>query len=539
MFPVDAVALVAGGFAVSLAAMPVCIRAAKHLGLLDSPGHRKEQEVTVPLLGGVGIFAGILLPVGLHSALRPDAILPADRARIWTALAASLALAAAGLADDRRPMSPRVKFAAQAAVATIFAWFGYRFDFLQLPGLPPLNLYPLAVPFTAIWIVAVVNGFNLIDGSDGLAGSVAATAAVTVALCGARAGDTAALSLGAACAGASLGFLLFNWKPARVYMGDAGSQGIGMLAAAMLVSLGQDRPAFMRDPILSEGSFVDYHVPLATAAAVYPLLEAALSAVRRVLAGRPVGRADLGHIHHRLKAAGWSPQWIAAWAAAATASSGAGIVLMFSAFRGLSVWFFLLTAFLLTAALGLGGCLDALHPSGIRGARPRHALVERFAAMQKARLDLAATAGDVWRALEEACVEFGIETYRAFSAAAGRGGTVRSGTESPAPGTAVPPPASGAAPARSGPIPIREWRRPPGAKPEHLILLPRDQVPRAISDMVASADGGTWIEWTGESRWIGRDLEVDCRTVFSELARHAIEKIRELPPVRDGSPPDL
>ncbi len=575
MFTADAAALMIGGFAVSAAAMPACIRAASRLGLLDRPGHRKEQSASVPLLGGAGIFAGILLPLAAHVLLEPDALMPAERAKIWTVLAASLALAAAGLADDRRPMSPRAKAAVQASVAALFAWFGYRFDFLQFPGIPPLGLHLLAVPFTAMWIVAVVNGFNLADGSDGLAGSIAAASAVIVALCGARSGDGAALALSAACAGAALAFLLFNWKPARVYMGDAGSQGIGMLIAALLVSLGQESPAFMRDPILSEGTFVDYHVPLATAAAIYPLAEAALSALRRAVASRPIGRADLGHIHHRLKAAGWSAPLIALWAAGTAAMSGAGVVLMLTSFRGLSVWFFLAAAFILTAGLGLGGCLDTFLPSGIRIARPSHALAERFAAMQKAKLELAATVDAAWRIFEEACIEFGVERYRAMAASgidgdtAARGGASAQDVGSPEAGrqeaggagtpkaagtcaeadarfkqrlgaSALTASASGAGSASGPPaVPgerlrtdrpalLREWVRPPDAAPEHLVPIFSASMPRAVSDRADATNGGAWIEWEAIARWSGKDIETDCRTIFSELARIAIERAREL-----------
>ena len=216
------VTVAAAAFAVALALTPVLRALALRFGLLDRPNQRSSHATVVPRAGGVAIVVAVLVALTPYPGFWQTSGV--------SVLLGSLALGAVGLADDRVGLSPALRMTAQMAVALfIVARVGApeRLPFPP-PFDPPLGL--LGAPVAMLWIVAVVNFFNFLDGIDGLATLQAAITAVGVALASWEAG---AVLLAVAVAGAVLGFLPFNWAPASIFLGDVGSYFLGGVLATL------------------------------------------------------------------------------------------------------------------------------------------------------------------------------------------------------------------------------------------------------------------------------------------------------------------
>jgi Fuc2NAc and GlcNAc transferase len=221
-------------FVLAAVATPLFRAAAQRWGVLDRPNVRSSHQTVVPRGGGVAIALSVMAALWLARPAwegRPGAL---------TLLSGGVALAAVGLWDDRFGLSPLSRFAAQLAVAVVVV-FGLG-GLVRLPLPPPVDpsLGPLAGPLAVLWIVAVVNFYNFLDGIDGLAALQATLTGVGILL---AAWDPLAALAGAALAGAAAGFLLFNWSPASVFLGDVGSYFLGYtLAALPLLAPEDDRP---------------------------------------------------------------------------------------------------------------------------------------------------------------------------------------------------------------------------------------------------------------------------------------------------------
>jgi Fuc2NAc and GlcNAc transferase len=226
--------VVAIALALVVAITPVFLVAARRWGLLDRPNIRSSHDAIVPRGGGVVIVLAVLVALWLARSAwvdRPSAV---------ALLGGGVTLAVLGLWDDRYGLSPLIRLAAQfaIAVAVVLGLGGLA----RLPLPPPLDipLGPLATPVAMLWIVAVVNFFNFLDGIDGLAPLQAAVTGVGLLL---AAWDPFVVLLGAALSGAAAGFLLFNWSPARIFLGDVGSYFLGYtLAALPLMAPTESRP---------------------------------------------------------------------------------------------------------------------------------------------------------------------------------------------------------------------------------------------------------------------------------------------------------
>ncbi len=276
------------------AAMIVLFRRyAPQLGVVDVPGGRKRHHGEVPLVGGLGMFAGLALmaPVMLASGE-----FLAEHAAFFAAIAL---LVATGFADDRSGLSPRRRFFLQAIAALIMVQgAGIRLDnFGDLFGFGDVTTGVLAVPITVFAVLGVINAINMLDGVDGLAGGVSLIALVVFAafMAGAGAlGQTLLLPL--ICV--ILAFMAFNlrtpWRArASVFMGDAGSVLLGFALAWYAVDLAQVREAFT--PITAVWILA------------LPLMDTTSLMVRRVIKGRSPFSADREHLHHILQRAGFTP----------------------------------------------------------------------------------------------------------------------------------------------------------------------------------------------------------------------------------------
>jgi UDP-GlcNAc:undecaprenyl-phosphate/decaprenyl-phosphate GlcNAc-1-phosphate transferase len=285
----SAVALV-----MSMAVTPIVRVIAERFGLLDRPDERKIHQQPVPRLGGVAIAIAFGVAIGFAALatqdLNADGILRPNRAP--AILAGAGLLVVVGIVDDVRGMRALVKLAWQIAAAVLAFVLGLSLARLHLPW-GTVDLGILALPVTVLWIVAVINAVNLIDGLDGLATGVVLTALGAFALLAASDGVDPTLPIIAAAGGAAIGFLAYNLHPASIIMGDTGSMFLGFVVGTVSISLIQDG-AFPQPP----------WVPVIALA--IPLLDMVWAVVRRSARGDPFFMADRGHIHHQLLRLGLS-----------------------------------------------------------------------------------------------------------------------------------------------------------------------------------------------------------------------------------------
>jgi UDP-GlcNAc:undecaprenyl-phosphate/decaprenyl-phosphate GlcNAc-1-phosphate transferase len=159
----------AASFLITLGAIPPCMRLARHFGIVDRPTHRKIHSEPVPYLGGVAMMLGILVGIGLL-LWSYDSLTPTHLLKVALIGGAAFCAAVLGLVDDKFGLLAHHKLLCQFLIILAFVFLGYHIEVVTLPGLGVLELNDVGVPFTVIWMLAVVNGLNLIDGVDGLAG---------------------------------------------------------------------------------------------------------------------------------------------------------------------------------------------------------------------------------------------------------------------------------------------------------------------------------------------------------------------------------
>jgi len=268
---------------------PICRR----LQLVDHPDERKQHGESVPLAGGIAM-ALVVLPTMLGAAALQSVSLDP---KWWVVLVTAIALLCVGSIDDRSPLNAGARMLAQIAAALTLVYAGgFRVESMGALG----QLGAASVPFTVLVIVSFLNACNMVDGADGLLGSVLLPPLLAIALVA-----SAPLSLGAGMLAAIVfGFLLFNWpaKSAarsrlRVFMGNGGVLFIALFTAAILID------ASGRDGPLLPGA-----IALLT---LIPLMDLATTCMRRIVHRVSPLSADRGHIHHRLLLGGLSPTQVA------------------------------------------------------------------------------------------------------------------------------------------------------------------------------------------------------------------------------------
>ncbi len=268
---------------VSVALIPLMIRLAPRLGMVDHPDARKVHSAPIPRAGGVGIAIGALIPVLIWVSTGPA---------LRAYLVASLILLGFGMWDDARTLGAAVKFTGQFLAAVIVVYYGHVYV-LSLPfmDLHRLPLY-LAQPFTVFALVGMINALNVSDGLDGLAGGLSILSLGAIAYLALQTSGYSAVAIALATLGGVLGFMRYNTHPARVFMGDAGSQFLGFTLGFLAVFLLQKvNPALSPAlPLLILG------LPIADLLAVI---------VQRLYLGISPFVATKHHVHHRLLARGF------------------------------------------------------------------------------------------------------------------------------------------------------------------------------------------------------------------------------------------
>ena len=279
------VAAVAGS-----ALTPLARRLSFRWRAVSAPGGRHIHGQAIARLGGLGIFAAVLTTVvSLVTSGFANMLLEPGQLRLGIGLlVGGTVMFTIGLIDDVKTMRALYKLYGQIAAATIAWYFGFRVDAIDLPLLPSFATGVFSLPLTIIWIVGIINAVNLIDGLDGLAAGVVFFAAVTNFVVAWLMGTTLVALVMATLAGAVLGFLFFNFNPARIFMGDSGSYFLGFILAACSIA----------GPLQKASAAVSIAVPLV--ALGVPIIDTLLAIVRRFLEKRPLFSPDRGHIHHRL-----------------------------------------------------------------------------------------------------------------------------------------------------------------------------------------------------------------------------------------------
>ncbi|MDX6396992.1 MAG: UDP-GlcNAc:undecaprenyl-phosphate/decaprenyl-phosphate GlcNAc-phosphate transferase [Gaiellaceae bacterium] len=291
---------------------------ARLLGVVDRPESRRLNVNPVPRLGGLAIFFGIFVP-----AL---AFLELGRESRGVLLGAAVATVV-GAIDDFRVLKPGRKLAGQVVAASIPPFFGVWIDHFTFPVFGPVDLPNLlGMPLTVIWIVAVMNMVNFLDGMDGLAAGVCAIAGVTFAILALSLGKSDPAILSAIVAGACIGFLRHNFFPARIFMGDSGALALGFLLAAVSVQ-----------GLLKTASTVVLLLPLLVLAV--PILDTSFVVARRLKHGQRISAPDQAHLHFRFLRRGFSQRRAAVtmWAWCATLA-GAALATRFIPFREGGAW---------------------------------------------------------------------------------------------------------------------------------------------------------------------------------------------------------
>lgn len=285
-------------FTAVLLLTPVVQGLAQRYGIMDYPNERKVHKEPIPRMGGVGIYLGFLFGLVLGLLLLYHWLQSAYQIKgmkyLWVVLVATLGFFGLGILDDIYKLSAKKKFLVQIIIALFVIACGIKISFLHLPFFGVVYFHPwVGVVITLLWIAGVTNALNLTDGLDGLLSGIVAISGFTFFIAGFLKGQYLICLLMAPVIGAAMGFLPFNFHPAKIFMGDCGSLFLGGLFAVSSVV----------GAVKSTATII-LLVPILILA--YPILDTAIAIFRRIRKGVSPFHPDRGHLHHRLLTFGWS-----------------------------------------------------------------------------------------------------------------------------------------------------------------------------------------------------------------------------------------
>jgi UDP-GlcNAc:undecaprenyl-phosphate GlcNAc-1-phosphate transferase len=286
---------------------PLVRRLAARFGAIDRPSDRKVHPKPTPTLGGIGILAGVLVAMAVAYFIPEFRRLYRQSLELQGVALGALVITALGIVDDVRALSAPAKAAGQILAAGLLILNGVELLFFWFPTQGVISLgSDVAVPLTVAWVLIMVNATNLIDGLDGLAAGIVAIAAgaffmwVYIAPSTFSESTSIAALLAAIAAGAAVGFLPYNFYPARIFMGDSGAMLLGLLLAASTIA------GVGRTIQPSRGALAAFAIPVLIPLFVLavPLVDVGMAIVRRIRKGRPIFAPDKEHIHHQLREIG-------------------------------------------------------------------------------------------------------------------------------------------------------------------------------------------------------------------------------------------
>ena len=274
---------------------PPVKRFAEKVGAIDVPkDNRRVHDHPIPRMGGLAIFLGFMLSLIFFVPMST---------KVTGILVGSVIIAVMGGVDDIVSLNPWVKLIGQIVAALVAIRCGLVFDVISNPNIFAEETYIeigwLSIPLTMLWIVGCTNAVNLIDGLDGLAVGVSAISSLTMLIVSLFVSEPVVSIILAALTGACLGFMPYNLNPAKIFMGDVGSQLLGfVLSTASIMGL------------FKLHAIITFFVPLLALA--LPLADTIFAFFRRILHGQSPFKADKGHFHHRLLAMGLNQKQVVA-----------------------------------------------------------------------------------------------------------------------------------------------------------------------------------------------------------------------------------
>lgn len=272
-------------FAAAFVAMPLNIYASKKFGLVDVPkDKRRMHDKPVPTMGGITIFIVVIIVALIF--------IPHSK-RLFSLLLGGVVIAVSGMIDDVKNLRPIYKLIAQIIAAIIAVSGGLKIQFISNPFVSNeiIDLKLFGTILTIIWIVGVTNALNFVDGMDGLCAGLASISAITFYIASDRGGFAPLLAL--AIAGAALGFLPYNFNPAKIFMGDTGALFLGYTLACISI-----------EGVVKSVATISLILPIFILA--LPVFDTLFAMIRRKLNGQKIMSADKGHLHHRLVQKGFT-----------------------------------------------------------------------------------------------------------------------------------------------------------------------------------------------------------------------------------------
>lgn len=269
----------------SLLLVPGVAKLAIHIGAVDKPNARKVHTKIMPRMGGLAIYVSFFVVLFLSQSMTQQ---------LFGLFLGGTVLVIVGIIDDMKDIPAKVKLCGQILAACIVVAFGVRVDFMTnfFHG-DTFFLSVFSIPVTIIWIVSIINAVNLIDGLDGLAAGISIIAAITMAIVGYASGQAAMASMAMILIGATLGFLRYNFHPAKIFMGDTGSMFLGYSLAVFAV-LG----------VAKSFTLLSLVTPILVLA--IPILDTLFAIIRRKMNHKPIFKPDKHHLHHCLLNYGFS-----------------------------------------------------------------------------------------------------------------------------------------------------------------------------------------------------------------------------------------
>ncbi|MBP2025645.1 glycosyltransferase family 4 protein [Peptoniphilus stercorisuis] len=278
---------------ISVIMTPIIIKLAKKFGFMDIPkDNRRMHKKPIPLAGGLGMYITFVVSILIFAKVLKLTL----SSEVIGLIAGSTVIVLSGLIDDKVGLSPKKKIIFQLVAGICLVVGGVRIEFFNNPfniGDPFIYIKYLSIPITLFWITGITNTINLIDGLDGLAAGVSMICAISLMMIAYKFGYTEVAIIAAILAGACLGFLPYNFNPAKIFMGDTGALFLGFVLSYISI-----------EGVMKSVAILTIIVPVLILGV--PVFDTAFAMVRRKLSGKSMVEADKGHLHHRLLAMGLS-----------------------------------------------------------------------------------------------------------------------------------------------------------------------------------------------------------------------------------------
>lgn len=270
-------------FITSIIITPIIKKIAIKIGAVDKPNSRKVHTKMMPRLGGLAIYISFIVGI-LVLQPKSDVAIPI--------IIGSIIIVVTGILDDLVELSARYKLIGQLIAALVVVLNGVQVQYINLPFGGVLEFGILSIPLTILWIVGITNAINLIDGLDGLAAGVSSIALITISGMALLKGDLFVTSLAFIVLGSTLGFLIYNFHPAKIFMGDTGALFLGYIISVLSL-LG-----------FKNVTMISLIVPVIILGV--PISDTIFAIIRRIVNKQPISEADKSHLHHCLLNLGFS-----------------------------------------------------------------------------------------------------------------------------------------------------------------------------------------------------------------------------------------